>query len=52
VPVLAVVSCVFLMVNLAAITWIAFVVWLAIGMAIYFGYARRHSKLAHGATPH
>jgi APA family basic amino acid/polyamine antiporter len=35
-----------LMVNLQAITWVAFVVWLLIGMVIYFGYSRRHSKLS------
>jgi basic amino acid/polyamine antiporter, APA family len=46
VPVLAVASCVFLMANLRWITWVAFVVWLAIGMAIYFGYSRRRSLLA------
>jgi APA family basic amino acid/polyamine antiporter len=52
VPVLAVASCVFLMVNLAGITWTAFLVWLALGMTIYFGYSRRRSKLAHGVHPH
>jgi APA family basic amino acid/polyamine antiporter len=46
VPVLAVASCLFLMVNLQAITWVAFVVWLVVGMGIYFGYSRRRSKLA------
>ena len=46
VPVLAVASCLFLMVNLQAVTWVAFVVWLLIGMVIYFGYSRRHSKLS------
>jgi len=49
VPVLAVASCLFLMVNLKAVTWMAFVIWLLIGMVIYFGYSRRHSKLAHGS---
>src|ERR1700742_1313738 len=48
VPVLAVASCLFLMANLQAMTWVAFVIWLLIGMVIYFGYSRRHSKLAHG----
>jgi basic amino acid/polyamine antiporter, APA family len=52
VPVLAVASCLFLMVNLAGVTWIAFVIWLVLGMTIYFGYSRRRSKLAHGAHPH
>ena len=47
--VLAVASCLFLMVNLKAVTWMAFVIWLLIGMVIYFGYSRRHSKLAHGS---
>lgn len=45
-PVLAVAACVFLMVNLQWITWVAFFVWLAIGLAVYFGYARRRSLLA------
>jgi APA family basic amino acid/polyamine antiporter len=34
------------MINLKAVTWVAFVVWLLIGMVIYFGYSRRHSRLA------
>jgi basic amino acid/polyamine antiporter, APA family len=49
VPILAVMACLFLMLNLQAATWIAFVVWLLIGLAIYFFYARRHSLL-NGAT--
>lgn len=48
VPVLAVAACLFLMLHLQAVTWIAFVAWLAIGLAIYFGYSRRHSKLGRG----
>ncbi|MFC0399560.1 amino acid permease [Paraburkholderia rhizosphaerae] len=52
VPALAVASCLFLMVNLEGVTWAAFVVWIAIGLAIYFGYSRRRSKLAHGVHPH
>jgi APA family basic amino acid/polyamine antiporter len=48
VPVLAVASCLFLMLNLSKVTWIAFVIWLLVGMVVYFGYSRRHSKLAHG----
>jgi APA family basic amino acid/polyamine antiporter len=46
VPILAVAACVFLMVNLQAVTWIAFLVWLVIGMTVYFGYSRRRSLLA------
>jgi basic amino acid/polyamine antiporter, APA family len=33
VPVLAVAACLFLMLNLQAVTWIAFAAWLAIGLA-------------------
>jgi APA family basic amino acid/polyamine antiporter len=46
VPVLAVASCLFLMANLNPVTWIAFVAWLVIGLVIYFGYSRSHSRLA------
>ncbi len=45
VPVLAVGFCVFLMAHLQALTWIAFLVWLALGLAIYFLYARRNAVL-------
>ncbi|MGH6842510.1 MAG: amino acid permease C-terminal domain-containing protein, partial [Methylocella sp.] len=43
---LGVVSAVFLMFGLPRETWLAFVVWLAIGLAIYFFYGRNHSHLA------
>ncbi|MEM5316210.1 amino acid permease [Paraburkholderia sp. JHI869] len=50
VPILAVASCLFLMINLQALTWVAFLVWTAFGLIVYFGYSRRHSRLAH--APH
>jgi APA family basic amino acid/polyamine antiporter len=46
VPILAVASCLFLMLNLQGVTWAAFGIWLLIGMVVYFGYSRRNSKLA------
>jgi APA family basic amino acid/polyamine antiporter len=48
VPALAVVFCVALMCFLSAVTWIAFLIWLVLGLVVYFGYARRRSVL-HGA---
>jgi basic amino acid/polyamine antiporter, APA family len=47
VPILAVASCLFLMFNLQWVTWIAFAIWLVLGLTIYFLYSRRHSVLAH-----
>jgi APA family basic amino acid/polyamine antiporter len=44
-PLLAVVSCGFLMTQLPIETWIRFFIWLVIGIVIYFLYSYRHSKL-------
>src|SRR6476659_5283443 len=41
-----VVFCVGLMTNLALETWLRFLVWLVLGLAIYFCYGRSHSRLA------
>ena len=49
VPILSAVSCLVLMLGLPGDTWIRLFVWLAVGMAIYFGYGRRRSAL--GRTP-
>ena len=45
IPVLAIIFCLTLMSFLSATTWIAFGVWLLIGVVVYFAYARHHSKL-------
>jgi APA family basic amino acid/polyamine antiporter len=45
-PLLSALSCIGLMTNLALETWLRFLVWLALGLAIYFGYGRSHSRLA------
>lgn len=45
VPILAILFCVALMSFLSWHTWVAFGVWLAIGVAVYFGYARKRSLL-------
>jgi len=38
------VLCVGLMTGLTVITWIRFIVWLAIGLVIYIFYSRKHSE--------
>ncbi len=45
-PVLGMLSCTALMAFLPAMTWLRFVVWLVIGMGIYFSYSLRNSELA------
>ncbi len=43
VPVLGIAFCLLLMLGLPLATWLRLIVWLAIGLAIYFGYGHRHS---------
>jgi APA family basic amino acid/polyamine antiporter len=45
-PIISIVLCGGLMTGLTVITWIRFVVWLAIGLVIYVLYSRRHSEFA------
>lgn len=45
-PVLCVLVCLALILNLDHMTWIAFTIWLALGLVLYFGYSRRHSHLS------
>jgi basic amino acid/polyamine antiporter, APA family len=48
VPILGIATCLFMMVFLPGDTWIRLIVWLAIGLVIYFSYSRYHSKLQQG----
>jgi APA family basic amino acid/polyamine antiporter len=45
VPILAVLSSFYLMLNLPVATWIRFGVWMAVGLVVYFAYGARHSRL-------
>ncbi|TPG34435.1 amino acid permease [Mycolicibacterium hodleri] len=46
VPVLAVLTAFYLMLNLPAATWIRFLIWMALGLVVYFVHGRRSSRLA------
>jgi APA family basic amino acid/polyamine antiporter len=48
-PILGVLSCLYLMLALPVITWVRFLVWLNIGMLIYWFYGRKSSPLADKA---
>lgn len=45
VPILGIVVCGYLMSFLPVDTWIRLIVWMALGLAVYFGYGMRHSVL-------
>jgi basic amino acid/polyamine antiporter, APA family len=48
VPILGILISAFLMASLPGATWLRLLIWLVIGLAIYFGYGRHHSKVASG----
>jgi APA family basic amino acid/polyamine antiporter len=44
-PVLGMLSCAALMAFLPALTWLRFIVWLVLGLIVYFVYSKHHSLL-------
>lgn len=45
---LGVLSCSYLMYGLPPDTWARLIVWMVIGLIVYFTYGHRHSRLHHG----
>ncbi|NUP79462.1 MAG: amino acid permease [Nonomuraea sp.] len=43
-PILSVLACLYLMLNLPMQTWLRFVIWMIIGVVVYFAYGYRHSR--------
>lgn len=48
IPILGVLFCSYLLIEIPAISWIYFFIWMAIGLSIYFMYGYRKSRLAKG----
>jgi len=44
-PLVSVAFCLYLMLNLPALTWLRFGLWMLIGVTIYFMYGIRHSRV-------
>src|SRR5437660_11962425 len=60
VPILGIATCLLLMFSLPAENWYRLIIWLLIGLVIYFAYGRRHSVMSrhtaheimsHGVSP-
>src|SRR5206468_8452159 len=49
VPILSVLASVYLMLNLPAVTWVRFFIWMAVGLIVYAAYGARRSRLSGGA---
>lgn len=50
IPVLGLLTCGYLMTELGWTNWARFLIWLAIGLFVYFLYGNRHSKLKRRST--
>jgi APA family basic amino acid/polyamine antiporter len=46
IPLLGLLSCLYMMSEIKAENWLYFSIWLVLGLIIYFSYGRTHSKLA------
>lgn len=48
-PLISIVACFYLMLELPAVTWIRFGIWLGVGLVLYFAYGYRNSALRRRA---
>ena len=49
IPILSALACLYLMTNLSVETWVRFLIWMVLGLAVYFFYGRRNARLARPA---
>jgi amino acid transporter len=47
IPVLGLLSCAYLMTELGYTNWLRFLIWLGLGLVVYFTYSYKNSKLNH-----
>ena len=45
IPVIGALSCLYLMIEIPAISWMWFFVWMGLGLILYFSYGRKNSKI-------
>jgi APA family basic amino acid/polyamine antiporter len=50
VPIAGILACFYLMLGLPVDTWARLIIWMALGLAIYFLYGRSHSKVQQAAA--
>jgi APA family basic amino acid/polyamine antiporter len=51
VPILGILICGYMMRGLPRDTWIRLIIWMAIGLVIYFAYGKQHSRVAEQQDP-
>jgi hypothetical protein len=51
IPIMGVLSCLYLLVEIPAVSWMWFLIWMALGLLIYFLYGQRHSRLNQKQEP-
>ncbi len=50
IPVLGMLCCAYLMIEIPAKSWLVFFLWMGLGLIIYFLYGAKNSKLSKGAS--
>jgi hypothetical protein len=51
IPVLGMLCCLYLMIEIPARSWLVFFGWMAFGLIFYFAYGKKKSRLANPQTP-
>lgn len=46
-PIIAIAFCLYITFSIPLVTWFRFIIWMAIGISVYFLYGAKHSRLNH-----